>query len=384
MLAGRVLGDDAEHVTARLLVRMQRARQRLDAALAASPSPFAADAKAATPAKADGNGSASGIPAYLKAPIQVTLACAIAMGVGLAVSPSRWYWAVITAFIVFNNTKSRADTAVRALQRSGGTFAGLIGGTILATLLHEQPIVAGVLMPVCFFFAFYYLQVSYSVMIFFITLALALLYGLTGSFTPELLLLRLEETLVGGLAGALVAFLVFPARTADGVSAALEKYLAALGDVVSAAKGRATGAPEPLHLLARSRLLDRSYTDLATAVRPIGGPWSAVTRFGEVRERLLLLSGIAHWARVLARSLPPGVALTDAQRTRVTEVSTEMEARLASARAQEATFFERPEGEEIEALHPRPPVPIGEEADPALAMEVISSLLERATPRPET
>src|SRR6185437_9380801 len=108
-------------------------------------------------------------------PIQVTLACAVAMAAGLVVSPSRWYWAVITAFIVFNNTKSRADTAFRALQRSLGTFAGLIGGTILATLLSGQPVIAAALMPVCFFLAFYYLQVSYSVMIFFITLALALL-----------------------------------------------------------------------------------------------------------------------------------------------------------------------------------------------------------------
>src|SRR5262249_12124080 len=149
----------------------------------------------------------------------------IAMIAGLATSPSRWYWAVITAFIVFNNTKSRADTAMRALQRSFGTLAGLVGGTIIATLLHGQPVLTAALMPVCFFLAFYYLQVSYSVMIFFITIALALLYGLTGSFSPELLVMRLEETVIGAAAGTLVAFLIFPARTTTGIGTALDKYL---------------------------------------------------------------------------------------------------------------------------------------------------------------
>ncbi len=65
--------------------------------------------------------------------------------------------------------------------------------------------------------------------------------------------------------------------------------------------------------LARLRLLDKAYTELATAARPIGGRWGAVTRFVEVRERLLLLNGVAHWARVLARALPANVGLVEAQ-----------------------------------------------------------------------
>ncbi len=129
-----------EEVASRLLVRVHRARERLDALLKAKPSPAFApvigDAKA-VPAPAPAAASSGFIPLSLQRPIQITLACAIAMGVGLMLSPNRWYWAVITAFILFNNTKSRADTAFRAVQRSGGTFAGFIVGTIIATLLHE-------------------------------------------------------------------------------------------------------------------------------------------------------------------------------------------------------------------------------------------------------
>ena len=377
-LRGGALPEQAEDVATRMLLRLKRARAALDQALAVEPSPFVVPTKP-TVAKAPTTKSGS-LLAPFRTPIQVTLACAVAMGIGLMVSPSRWYWAVITAFIVFNNTKSRGDTALRALQRSLGTFAGLIGGTILATLLSGQPAIAVALMPVCFFLAFYYLQVSYSVMIFFITLALALLYGLTGSFAPAVLLLRLEETVIGALSGTVMAFVVFPSRTATGVGAALDKFLAALADVASAAKGRATGGAEPLHLMARSRLLDRSYTDLAAAVRPIGGPWATVTRFGEVRERLLLLSAIVHWARVLARSLPPNAALEQSERARLGEAADHLSSNIARARVVETSFFDRADGAEITALQPRPPMTIRDEADPRLALEMMISLLDRATP----
>ena len=376
--------SEVEAISAHLLMRLGHARTKLAAALGGRPSPAFVPvkkrAKAATVPIPAARGRGPLIPRNLHLPIQVTLACAAAMGVGLLLSPARWYWAVVTAFIVFNNTKSRADTALRALQRSGGTFAGLIGGTAIATLFHGQLVASAIAIPVLFFLALYFLQTSYGVMIFFITLGLALLYGVMGSFTPELLLLRLEETVIGSLAGTLVAFLVFPARASLGAGAALDKYLRALGDLVAAARRRAHGEPEPQHLLARSRLLDRSYTDLANAVRPLGGPWGAVTRFGEVRERLLLLTGCAHWGRVLARGIRPGDVLAPATIARLDERADEVAARIAKAEAMRDSFFERPEVADGSATPatPRPPLPISEDENPTFALEVISALLERA------
>jgi uncharacterized membrane protein YccC len=307
------------------------------------------------------------------------------MGCGLLLSPVRWYWAVLTAFIVFNNAKSRADTAMRALHRSGGTFAGLIGGTLQATLLHGQLIVSAAAIPLLFFLAFYFLQASYSVMIFFVTLALAPLYGIMGSFTPELLVLRLEETVVGSIAGSLVAFLVFPIRASLNAGTALDKYLKALDDLVAAAGRRAHGEPEPQHLLARSRLLDRAYAELAAAVRPLGGPWGAVTRYGEVRERLLLLTGCAHWGRVLARSLRADEPLPEATVQRLEALAAEVQNRVAAAEKIKDSFFERPEiGDGIvTAATPRAPVPISADEDPGFALAVISALLDRATLTPD-
>ena len=379
--------SQSEPVAARLLIRVHRARARLDAALASTPAPAfapvaAADTPAATIAPAVREAPASRVPVAWQLPIQVTLACALAMGCGLLLSSERFYWAVITAFIVFNNTKSRADTAMRALQRSGGSFGGLIGGTIVATLLHGQLEASVVTALLALFLAIYFLQASYSLMIFFITIALAVLYGVMGTFSPELLFLRLEETVVGSVAGTLVAFLVFPARASRGAAMALDKYLQALGDLVETARKRAHGEQEPLHLLGRSRTLDRSYVELANAVRPLGGAWGVVTRFGGVRERLLLLAGCAHWARVLARSLRPGEAHADEILAHIDKLAEDVKARIAAVDAIKETFFERPETPDgaTPATAPRPLAAITENEDPVFSLGVITVLLDRATP----
>ncbi|MDB5534076.1 MAG: hypothetical protein JWO28_2391, partial [Hyphomicrobiales bacterium] len=232
------------------------------------------------------------------------------------------------------------------------------------------------------FLAIYFLQTSYSLMIFFITIALAVLYGVMGTFSPELLFLRLQETVVGALAGTLVAFLVFPARASRGAAIALDTYLQALADLVTTARRRANGEPEPLHLLARSRALDRSYVELANAVRPLGGAWGVVTRFGGVRERLLLLSGCAHWARVLARSLRSGETHPQEIAAHIDKLVEDVKARIAKVDAIKETFFERPETPDsaAPAAAPQPLTAITENEDPVFSLGVIAVLLDRATP----
>ncbi len=378
-------GDDAS-VATRLTARVARALRNLETTLGPAPSPaFKPPAAATLPAVVPPAPPAPAprmlVPLDLQGPIQVTLACAIALGCGLLLSPVRWYWAVITAFIVFNNARSRADTALRALQRSLGTFAGLFVGTAAATLVHGELAVSAVAILVLFFVGFYFVQVSYSLMIFLITIALALLYGVMGMFTPELLVVRLEETLVGGVAGALVAFFVFPARTSVGAATALEKCLAALSDLVNAAKARADGAAPPTDLAGLSRSFDRLYTDLAITVRPIGGPWGIVTRFGEVREKLLLLASAAHWGRVLARSLWPGRPLDAETVARIDRAADSVAAHIAEARLRKDTFFERPRADENTLAAQTPwPAAIGTaDDDPAFALEVIAALIGRAS-----
>lgn len=383
-LKGRPSDEDT---VPRLLLRLHRARLRLEEALGPQPSPAFAQpggkagglAAVISPApKADGGM----VPVALRLPIQVTLACGLAMGIGVAVSSARWYWAVIAAFIVFNNTRSRADTAMRALSRSMGTFGGIIAGTVLATLLHGQTVAMLALLPPVFFLAFFFLQASYSLMIFFLTVALALLYGLMGMFAPGLLILRLEETVIGSLAGAAAAFFVFPVRASTGVGAALETYFDGLEALVAATGKRARGEGDGSGLAALSRTLDQRYTELATAARPLGGPWSAVTRFGQVRQRLLLLAGCAYWSRVLVRGLRPEEQLDTATAERMTALADDILQKIAVLREAKVSFFERPPRlRETDDRRPPAPLPVSAQEGPVFSLEVISILLDRALRR---
>jgi hypothetical protein len=309
--------------------------------LALGPAPSAAFAAAGGPVPAAqqaalGNPRA-GVPAALHRPIQVTLACGLALGLGLALSPTRWYWAAVTAYIVFNNTRTRADTAVRALSRSAGTLGGVLAGTLIATVLQGHALGSALLIPPLIFLAVYNLQTSYGWMIFFLTIALALLYGLMGMFTPELLYLRLTETLVGGLCGLAAAFLVFPVRTGGEVEKALKAFLDAIGALIAAAVARAQG--EDADLTGASLRIDKCYGDLAVVVRPLGGPWSAVTRFGPVRTKLLLLVSCAHWSRVLARAMAGEPGTSGPERARIAELAATADAKIAALHAAAAGWF---------------------------------------------
>lgn len=365
-----------------LLRRLIATRARLDRELGPAPSPaFAGAPEIAVPISRGGGAAAAsggGFPENLKLPIQVTAASAIALACGLLLSPSRWYWAVITAFIVFNNTQSRSDTAVRAAQRSAGTLGGLVAGSLAATLLagHTYISLAGILL--LFFVGFYFVQVSYAVMIFCITVALALIYGVMGMFTPELLVLRLEETLIGAAAGTGVAFFVFANRTTSAAEAKLDSYFDALVALLDAAKRRIAGDEREMDLMALSRAVDRAYGDLATVVRPMGGPWKTVTRFGAVREKLLLLTGCVHWARSLARGLAGHPPPAPEMRPRLEAVSEEIAERLAAARARGVALFHRSRrGSAGDQASRRQPLPVSQEATPAFSLEMIAALLQR-------
>lgn len=234
----------------------------------------------------------------MRSALQITLAAAIAMTFGLALSRERWFWAVLASFLVFTNTNSRGDTAIKALQRSIGTLFGIAFGLVLATLLSEQMAVAIVVCIICIFLAFYFLQISYATMTFFISIVLCLIYGMMGVLTFELLKLRLEETMIGAIAGTLVAFLVLPTRTRGALDTAVAKWFDALKELLSAVSEK-KDQPE---LIALSQKVDACYRDITLAVRPLGSTWSIVTKPGQIRQTLAIFLSVTYWSRILARN----------------------------------------------------------------------------------
>ena len=313
----------------------------------------------------------------LKLAIQVTLAAAIAMVAGLWLSETRWFWAILTAFLVFTNTQSRGDTAMRALARAFGTLFGIVVGIGLATVLAGHYVIAGVLIVGFVFTGFYYLQLSYAVLTFFVTLVVSLLYGLLGEFTPALLVLRLEETLIGSAAGIFISFVVFPRSTSAVAGSAVEAYFKAFDDLLdSALDNLRTGAHGGL--IAKARVIDKRFDELSLAARPLGSNWQLVRRPGQVRRTLIRFRGAAHWAHILAQTMRnrPDDAAHDAE---IAGSLRQLRNTVATARRNGERFFAREGAFLGRAPNDGVPLPdyFDDREDPRFAIAVLAHIFDR-------
>ncbi|WP_027667559.1 FUSC family protein [Rhizobium leguminosarum] len=304
----------------------------------------------------------------LRSALQITLASALAMGFGLLLSRDRWFWAVLAAFLVFTNTNSRGDTAMKALSRSLGTVFGIAIGLVLATLISGEPVIAIPVAGICIFLAFYFLQVSYAAMTFFISIVLCLVYGMTGVLTLDLLQLRIGETLIGAVAGTAVAFLVFPARTRGALDAALARWFQALDELLSAIGEGKSG----FALIALSQKIDACYRDVTVAAKPLGSSWSVVTRPGQIRQTLAIFLSCTYWARILAKSYAAPAEADELKRLIASDLALMKD---AAPRGSTCFFIER-NTSRTTGRH----LPLSREGA-RLGLEMIGSALERLYPQ---
>ncbi|MGH7041846.1 MAG: FUSC family protein, partial [Acetobacteraceae bacterium] len=216
--AGGTLPADHDDALTRLAGAIERLPTRPRAILAAARERVAApvtDDDAAKPTASAAEPWPARLLALLRQPVQVAVATGAAIAAGHAVSGQRWYWSVLAVFIVFAGTASRTTTLTKAAQRVLGTLLGVGAGILIAEAVLGDPKLIVALALVCDVIAFYAFQTAYGVMIFWITIMIALLYGLLGAFRPELLAIRFDETAVGAAAGIIVALTLLPRRTSD-------------------------------------------------------------------------------------------------------------------------------------------------------------------------
>jgi len=232
----------------------------------------------------------------LRQALQVTLACAIATVIGEALSTERWFWAVMTAFLTFTNAQSGGAVAVRGLDRAWGTALGIVIGIGLATLTHEHIVWTIILLAVCVSITFFIARVSYVAMSVFLTIALSLIYGLMGVFTPALLVLRLEETAVGAASGALVALLLFPTSIREQAIKAMNGLLNSLADLLQAlAESQQSG--DAKLLAGKVGAVDGALGGVLAATEPMRSGWavgSMTTAGRDTLREAYLMAYAAH------------------------------------------------------------------------------------------
>lgn len=160
--------------------------------------------------------------------IQAMTATALASVVGEAISASRWYWAVLTAFLVFLSTTTRSGILTRAYRRLLGTALGLAAGIVLTFLAHG---ISGVLLAICLLCIMgmiYFAPLNYLYASFFITTMLVALYDLLGVLHGRILVERLEETLAGCVCGVICAYLLLSTNSRPALVATTDAYFDAV------------------------------------------------------------------------------------------------------------------------------------------------------------
>lgn len=235
-----------------------------------------------------------------RAAVQVAVGSALAIAGGELLSSQRWYWAVLTCWIVFINTASTGEILVKGYRRLLGTVLGVVAGIVLAGLVagHTWPAFALVLL--CVFLMFYTAPLSYTLMSFFVTAALGVLYTLLHTYSLSVLLLRIEETALGAACGIVAAALVLPVHTDRRTNDLLKTVLERLGEVAEAAIDQLSGGPE-VDLLDKARDLDEALADLSAATQPLTHPITPMrTRRDTARYVVALLETCAYHARALA------------------------------------------------------------------------------------
>ncbi|MEU1487149.1 FUSC family protein [Streptomyces sp. NPDC005752] len=235
-----------------------------------------------------------------RAAFQVSVGSVLAIIGGELLSTQRWYWAVLTCWVVFLNTASTGEILVKGYRRLLGTLLGAVAGVALAGLVGDHTWFAFALVLVFIFAMFFTAPLSYAVMSFFVTAMLGLLYTLLNSYSFDVLVLRIEETAIGAACGIIAAVLVLPVHTDRRTDELLSTVLDRLGDVASASVEQLSGGPAS-DLLGKARGLDTALDELRDSTGPLTYPITPLRgRRQTVRYLVALLETCAYHARALA------------------------------------------------------------------------------------
>jgi uncharacterized membrane protein YccC len=300
-------GDGVRKALAELALADDRAQR---AAAPESPvDPLEDDDEEPTPAFAYDNRTRSAIQAVVGGGLAV-------LG-GELVSHQRWYWAVLTVFVVFIGASSAGATFVKGVRRLGGTLIGIVGGVLLALLVGGNTTATLALILVCVFGMVYSARVSQVVMAFFVTSMLGLLYSLLGTFSLEVLWIRVAETAVGAAAGILAAVVIVPVRTRSVMLDDIAVVLDELAEFLEHTCGLLAGE-ENVNIIELSRDLDRAVEQVRTTIEPLTHPVNLRSARRDYGWHVLTtLETIAFRARhVAARAQPGQLAGENADRLR--------------------------------------------------------------------
>ena len=258
-------------------------------------------------------GERVGLARYSRNAIQIGVAAGVAIALGDLLSPQRFYWAVLAAFITFMGAHNAGEQIRKALFRVAGTVVGIGVGSLLVTAVGHHTSWSIAVILVSLFLGLYLFRVSYAFMAIAITVTVSQLYQQLGEFTNTLLLLRLEETSLGAAVAIIVVMLVLPLHTRQVLRVALREHVVAVGRLVDHATARLTGREDGIDSTLRSdaRAVDAAYQAVVVTAQPVRRTvWGSADQ--ATLRALRLTSASRNYSRNLVvdvgRLRPPGVS----------------------------------------------------------------------------
>ncbi|WP_018179272.1 FUSC family protein [Jongsikchunia kroppenstedtii] len=271
--------------------------------------------------------------------VQLAVTAGVAVELGRLVSPDRYYWAVVTAFLMFTGAATASETARKAIGSMAGTFVGIWIAMSLEQLTAGNLAVSVSIMVACIFFAQYYAQVSSLVSRLFMTVALGQMFGLIEpALEHNLLLTRLGETVIGGLTGIVASAVILRVSTIDTQRAARHALLIRLAELLDRCADPTSHPRTDGDTLAAAIAVDEAARQLSAVagshIRPIMLDSEAAGRTQRVTILRLCAAGGRAVAQAVYRTeppLPPGVSAA------CTELSAECRRLAGLARLGKAT-----------------------------------------------
>jgi uncharacterized membrane protein YccC len=294
--------DPAVRRLALAIINAARATAEVRAIVEGAAAGRAAAPPPASPPPPAPGASEPGLRPTTRQAIQVSVAASLAILTGELVSPARWYWAVIAAFVIFAGTNSWGETLTKGWQRLLGTLLGVPCGVLVATLFEGDTTASLVAIFVCLFCAFYFMTVTYSLMTFWITTTLALLYGLLGQFSFGVLMLRIEETAIGAVIGVAVAILVLPTHTRTTIRTDSRTFLTDLSALIEISTATMFGGDETVSPTEQARQLDRALQQFRVSAKPLLAGVAGFAGRRSIRRALRIFAACDRYGRSLARS----------------------------------------------------------------------------------
>jgi hypothetical protein len=262
------------------------------------------------------------LPLHIRTAIQMGIAVAAATVLGDVLSPRRFYWAVLAAVVTFMGANTTGEQVRKASFRIAGTVAGVVVGSLLATLVGHHTYWSIATILAALFFGFYLLRINYTFMVIGITVTVSQLYVQLDEFSISLLLLRLEETALGAAVTIVVVMLVLPLRTRRVLRIAFRDHVRAVAQLADHAVDHLLDEDHGAGATLRSdaRAVDAAYHALTATARPL------LRLSGGVNDDTARALQLAAAARHYSRNL-----VADTRGARLADTGARLNIELASA-----------------------------------------------------